>query len=131
VEKPAAVSTDSLPEVTETRVDGTTRRSRRGYWIPGLIAMIVLLAIGLVLGAGDLQHRTPTTLHGSDVAQEISFAIQAQEGALAPPVVRCPGAEPVRVGWRFGCTVIEAGSGRAIQVTEIDSRGHLRWSLSS
>lgn len=93
--------------------------------------MVVLLAIGLVLGAGDLQHRSPTTLHGSDVAQEIAFGIQAQEGAAAPPVVHCPGAEPVRAGWRFGCTVVEAGAGRAVQVTEIDGRGHLRWSLDS
>jgi hypothetical protein len=93
--------------------------------------MVVLFAIGLVLGAGDLQHRSPTTLHGSDVAQEIAFGIQAQEGATAPPVVHCPGAEPVRAGWRFGCTVVEAGAGRAVQVTEIDGRGHLRWSLNN
>jgi hypothetical protein len=94
-----------------------------------VIAMIALSAIGLALGAGDLDHSSPTVLHGPDVAQQIALAMQVQQGTHAPPVVHCPASEPVRAGYRFACTTGPAGVNRQIQVVEIDGRGHLRWQL--
>ena len=106
-------------------------RGRRGYWVPGLIAMTVLLAIGLAFGAGDLDHRSSSTLNGADVAEQIAVAIEAQQSAHGPPEVECPPSEPVRPGWRFVCTVEQTASERTVQVTEIDGRGHLHWQLNS
>jgi hypothetical protein len=108
---------------------GPTPRRRRGYWIPGLIAIAVLTAIGVAFGAGDLNHRSPSVLHGSDVAQQIALGIQAQQNLQRPPDVRCPATEPVRNGWRFVCTRVGAGPAKPIHVVEIDERGRLRWSL--
>jgi hypothetical protein len=105
-------------------------RRRRGYWIPAVIAMTALTAIGLALGAGDLDHGNPTVLHGPDVAQQIGLGIQVQQATHAPPEVHCPASEPVRVGYEFVCTTIQAGVNHQIQVVEIDGRGHLRWQLS-
>ena len=106
-------------------------RPRRGYWIPAVIAMVVLAAIGLALGAGDLDHARPSVLHGSDVAQQIALGIQAQQGTRHPPEVHCPASEPVQVGYRFLCTSPQAGVNRSIEVVEIDGRGHLRWQLDT
>ncbi len=105
-------------------------RRRRGYWVPGLIATAVLLAIGLALGAGDLDHRSPSTLAGPEVAQNIALGVQAQEGSQALDV-HCPASEPVRVGRQFDCTLTQAGRTRSIHVVEIDGRGHLRWTLGA
>jgi hypothetical protein len=104
-------------------------RRRRGYWIPGLIAIAVLTAIGVAFGAGDLNHRSPRILHGSDVAQQIALGIQAQENLHQPPEVRCPASEPVRNGRRFICTRVGSGPAVLIHVVEIDNRGRLRWSV--
>jgi hypothetical protein len=93
--------------------------------------MAVLLAIGVALGAGDLVHRSPTVLHGPDVAQQIAFGIQAQRGARTPPGVSCPAVEPVRLGYRFVCTTDLPGPGHRLEVVEIDGRGHLRWQLGA
>lgn len=105
------------------------RAGRRGYFVPGAVALVALLGIGLWIGAGaDLTHPPPKTLHGSDVAGQISLGIQAQQNDSSPPTVRCPD-EPVRTGYRFTCTLERAGSKRTVDVSEIDGRGHLRWSL--
>jgi hypothetical protein len=93
--------------------------------------MAVLLAIGGAIGAGDLEHRSPSRLSGSDIAQQIALGMQAQAGRSAPPDVHCPASEPVRNGWSFVCTEVQSGGSLPIQVTEIDSRGHLRWHLGS
>jgi hypothetical protein len=106
-------------------------RPRRGYLVPGAIALVVLVAIGAALGAGDLDHSRPSTLHGPDVAHELALGIQAQQRSHALPDVRCPATEPVRAGWQFACQLIGIGPDRSVQVTEIDSRGHLRWRLGS
>jgi hypothetical protein len=108
---------------------GPPPRRRRGYWIPGLIAIAVLTAIGVAFGAGDLNHRSPRVLHGRDVAQQIALGIQVQEKLHQPPDVHCPASEPVRNGWRFVCTRIGAGPPRPIRVVEVDNRGRLRWSV--
>jgi hypothetical protein len=111
-------------------------RRRRGYWIPGLISLAVLTAIGVALGAGDLNHGSPKRLNGIDVAQQIALGIQAREGSHRPSDVRCPPTEPVRQGWRFVCTRVASraaepgrGAAQSVEVTEIDDRGRVRWSL--
>jgi hypothetical protein len=111
-------------------------RRRRGYWIPGLISLAVLTAIGVALGAGDLNHSNPKRLNGTDVAQQIALGIQAREGSHSPPDVRCPASEPVRQGWRFVCTRVASGTAgtaggatQSVEVTEVDNRGRVRWSL--
>ncbi len=90
------------PATTErlgtTNPAATLPPRRRGYWIPALIAMAVLLAIGLAFGAGDLDHRGPSTLAGSEITQDLAQGIQAKEGTHTPPEVRCPDTEPVRAG---------------------------------
>jgi hypothetical protein len=111
--------------------EGRQPRARRGYWLPAVIAMAVLLAIAVGVGAGDLDHAPPKTLAGSDVASEISIAMQVQQGAASPPPVYCPGREPVRSAFSFDCTV-GTGSGRhTVRVVEVDGRGHLRWQALS
>lgn len=107
--------------------------SRRGYFVPGLVALAALLGIGTALGAGDLSHRPPSSLAGPDVAEELALGIQAQAGAPSTPPVSCPRSEPVRAGATFTCTLGPwRGSGRrTVRVVEIDSRGHLRWSLAA
>src|SRR5579875_2331816 len=51
-------------------------RSRRGYFLPGAIALAALLLIGAAVGAGDLSHPSPRTLRGADVAAQISLGVQ-------------------------------------------------------
>jgi hypothetical protein len=97
-----------------------------------LIAVAALTSLGVALGAGDLNHSSPKLLYGKDAAQQIALGIQAKEGSHSPPDVSCPATEPVREGWRFVCTRPrpgKAGAVQAVHVVEIDSRGHLRWSL--
>jgi hypothetical protein len=90
--------------------------------------MAVLLAIGIAAGAGDLSHPAPRTLPGGALASQIALGVQAQRGLKAPPAVDCPSAEPVRAGWSFRCTVAIGATRQTLDVTEIDSRGTLRWS---
>lgn len=102
--------------------------------IPGLIALAVLLAIGIVFGAGgDLTHPGPDRLTGRDISAQLALGIQTQQGISTPPAVSCPASEPVRTGFNFECTVTGLPSHQAqkLDVTEIDGRGHLRWKISS
>jgi hypothetical protein len=119
--------TAPAPDVAE----GPRARRRRGYWIPGLIALAVLLGIGLALGAGDLDHGGATTLAGPEMAQELAQAIQARDGTPSPPTVHCPHTEPARAGLQFDCTIIGAGPARTLHVTEINNRGALSWRFGS
>lgn len=106
-----------------------SRRRGKGYFLPGFIAMVALVGIGVfVAGAGDLQHRAPSTLAGSDIAAQIALGIQTQQNTARAPSVTCPPSEPVRSGFRFYCRL--AGKpARTVEVTEVDSRGRVRWSL--
>lgn len=91
------------------------------------MALAALLAIGIVFGAGgDLSHPPPRSLSGPDVASQVATGVQAVRSLSSPPTVTCPASEPVRAGFRFRC---HFGDGLPIDVVEIDSRGHLRWSL--
>ena len=105
-------------------------RSRRGYWLPAVIAMTVLLAIAAAVGAGDLDHSPPKTLAGSDVASQIAIGIQVQQGSTGPPSVYCPDHEVVRSGLTFDCTLGTGPNRRTVRVVEVDARGHLRWQIT-
>ncbi len=107
------------------------RRPRRGYWLPGTIALTFLVIIAVAVGAGDLDHTAPRTLHGPDVASEIALGIQTQEAMSNAPVVSCPTSEPVRSGLRFECSEVVSGETTVVDVVEIDGRGRLRWQLGN
>lgn len=109
----------------------TEARRRRGYWIPAVIAMVVLLAIAFAVGAGDLSHPAPRSLNGPDVADQIATAIQVSERSSSLPDVRCPASEPVRAGFTFDCSVARARGNQQIHVTEQDGRGRLGWTLGA
>lgn len=111
---------------------GRGGRRGKGYFLPGAIALVALLAIGLSVGAGDLAHPAPHTLAGPDVASEISLGVQAQQNAAVAPRVTCPN-EPVRQGLRFTCTLVPAGGGasRTVEATEVDARGRVSWTLTA
>lgn len=110
---------------------GNDRQPRRGYWLPGFIALAVLLAIGAAVGAGDLVHSTPKRLTGADIDSQIALAIQLQLGSRTPPRLSCPASEPVRTGLTFTCTATAGGHTETLRVVEIDGRGDLRWSNDS
>jgi hypothetical protein len=103
-------------------------RGRRAYWIPGLIALVVLVVIAVAVGAGDLSHPAPSSLARSDVESQLALGIQTERRTSEPPTVHCPGPEPVRKGYRFDCVVLSGRTATVVTVTEIDDRGGLRWS---
>lgn len=105
----------------------TAAPRRRGRWFPAVLALAALLAIGLVWGAGaDLTHPASKSLSGSDVSAQLAASIQAARSLRSPPVVTCPGHEPLATEFRFRCHLDD---GTPIDVVETDNRGHLRWSL--
>jgi hypothetical protein len=104
-------------------------RPARGYALPALIAMAVLLIIGGAVGAGDLAHRAPARLQGPTVAAQIAVGIEQQKRSQTPPLVSCPPTIPVRMGYRFVCTVAGPTSRLPVRVQEIDNRGGLTWQL--
>ncbi len=105
-------------------------RRGKGYFLPGSIALVALLGIGLFVGAGDLQHRPATTISGPDIASQIALGIQAQQILSSPPWVICPPQEPIRQGLRFQCT-LGGRPAKPVYVTEVDDRGRVRWSLEA
>jgi hypothetical protein len=94
------------------------------------MALVVLVGIGLALGGGDLEHGSPKTLAGPQIAQTLATMIQANQGTPSP-TVRCPRSEPARAGVQFVCKVTGAGASRTVHVTEIDGRGGLSWRFGS
>ena len=107
-------------------------RRRRGYFLPGGIALAVLAVLAVLIDQIGLAHRTPSTLSGPDTATAIAQGIQAAASDHRLPQVRCPASEPVRAGLRFTCTEIaSAGAApRAIAVVET-GRGAFTWQPSS
>lgn len=127
----SAVSGAEAPDAVEgERPASRSPRGGRGYFLPGAIALVALLVIGLLWGAGDLEHPAAKELDGPDTASQIALGIQAQQNLERAPVVSCPPREPVRAGLVFDCTLVGSPP-RAIHVTEIDSRGEVRWSLGA
>ncbi len=110
---------------------GRPRPPRRGYLLPGAIALVVLAIIAAVINAAGLQHHSPRTLAGPDVATYIAQGIQAGPGRHTLPEVRCPASEPVRTGVRFTCTeqASRAAPVRTVVVTETNGSGTFTWRL--
>jgi hypothetical protein len=104
-------------------------RKGKGYFLPGLIALAALVGLGLFVGAGDLDHGAPSRLDGTALASQIALAIQAERNSVAAPHVTCPASEPVRLNFRFDCT-LSGGRPTVVHVTEVDRRGQVRWSLA-
>jgi hypothetical protein len=92
--------------------------------------MVVLVAIAVAVGAGDLVHSAPRTLSGAEVASQIATDLQVQQHDTTPPQVRCPSSEPVRTGWQFSCALVQRGTSETLDVVEIDSQGGLRWQIA-
>ncbi|MDQ6836920.1 MAG: DUF4333 domain-containing protein [Actinomycetota bacterium] len=102
-----------------TSVCGYAGRGKRGYFIPGLIALIVLLAGGAFVNFGGLSHDTPSQLDGTNVATRIAQNYQANHQLESPPPVRCPNNEPVAAGLRFACQLLRPGAvPLSVDVTE-------------
>lgn len=112
----------------------TAAGPRRNRFVPGVIALAALLAIGIIFGAGaDLTHPSPHSLSGRDISSQIELGIQTEKGLTNLPTVTCPSSEPVKAGLSFECSVTglpRAGASN-VEVTEVDGRGHLRWQLVS
>jgi hypothetical protein len=124
------MSSAGSPDV-ETGPAPSGRPGRRGYWIPGLIALACLLIIAMAVGAGDLDHSAPHVLQGPDIASQIALGIETQQGIAQAPDVHCPQKEPVRSGWQFECSVMQAGKSVPVEVVELDQHGQLSWHLGT
>lgn len=89
---------------------------KRGYYLPGIIALVVLVAISVVFALVALRSYAPRVLSGSQVSQSLSEYLQT---GATPPTVRCPSTEPMRAGLVFDCKVLRPGQRpRTVQVTE-------------
>ncbi len=105
----------------------TPGRRRRGYWLPGLIAMTFLVVVSVAFGLVGLESHVGRRLQGQVVAEDL--ALDLQSGATIP-TVRCPSEEPRRAGLSFYCTERSPGrTPRTIQVTETAARGGFRYRL--
>jgi hypothetical protein len=119
------------PEGVEAEgADAPMPRPKRGYLLPGAIALAVLVIIGVVVGAGDIQHSAPTSLYGKDVASNLSGGIETEQGWHTAPQLMCPPVEPARQGLEFQCTLVHDGNRQTVDVYEVNNHGNLRWSLA-
>lgn len=106
-------------------------KKRRGYFLPGVIALIVLVVLGIVIGGGDLEHPASTTIYGSAIESQIANGIQDVRNTNSLVRVSCPAQEPVKQGLTFDCTADGAGlKHQTVYVVETDGRGDTRWSLT-
>ena len=107
-------------------------RPKRGYFIPGIIALVVCAAIAIVIDLAGFQTHSPTTLSGHEVDSLVSQSLQATHPQRNPPQVRCPATEPLRAGLTFNCTLVENGrTSGTIHVTETTAQGTLHFSAPS
>jgi hypothetical protein len=60
------------------------------YLRSGVVALVVVAAIGFVINLLVLQRHTNPTVDGHEIAQLISQGIQANSGIATPPQVACP-----------------------------------------
>lgn len=97
---------------------------RKGYLLPGAIALVVLAAIAVVIDVAGLQSRVPRTLNGASTAQQVADAIESQQALTSPPSVHCPASEPVRAGVVFYCTLDRKGTPRRwVRISEYSDAG--------
>ncbi|HLH47318.1 MAG TPA: hypothetical protein VKV25_09170 [Acidimicrobiales bacterium] len=107
-------------------------RPKRGYLLPGTIALTVLAAGAALFAVVGLQTHYPGHLAGPEVASQIGVDIQTRSARAEalPPTVRCPAREPVRAGYVFHCTLVRGGRAtRTITVTE-GGGGSYRYALA-
>lgn len=102
-----------------TSVCGYAGTGKRGYFIPGLIALAVLLAGGAFATAGGLSNASPSRLDGVHVGTLIAENYQNNHQLASPPPVQCPPDEPVAAGHRFVCQLLRTKGGPLpVEVTE-------------
>jgi hypothetical protein len=107
-------------------------KPKRGYFIPGIIALVVCATIAVVIDLAGIQSHPPTTLTGHQVEAFVSQSLQATHPQRDPPQVRCPATEPLRSGITFDCSVIRAGRpSSTIRVSETSRQGNLHFSSPS
>jgi len=117
----------SLPGEDNATAAGTPgpRPAKRGYLLPGVIALTVLGLLALVGGYLTLQPHLPDTLDGPVVARFLSEDLQQGRNA---PEVTCPSTEPVRRGLVFYCRLLRPGHPDVrLKVTET---GHAGFALT-
>ncbi len=111
---------------------GGRPRPKRGYLVPGIIALVVCAAMATVIEFGGLRSHTPPSLAGHDVEALVSQRLQATHPQGSPPQVRCPAVEPLRAGLSFDCVFLEGGRpAGTIRVTELSAAGTLHVSSPS
>ncbi|MDQ2727799.1 MAG: DUF4333 domain-containing protein [Actinomycetota bacterium] len=121
---PAAADDSACPfpgaaATGRTSACGYAGRGKRGYFIPGLIALAVLLAGGAFASAGGLSHASPTRLDGAHVGTLIAQNYQNNHQLESPPPVECPNNEPVAAGHLFVCHLLRTKGGPLrVEVTE-------------
>jgi hypothetical protein len=108
------------PEPAPTEEQGRRTPPRRGYLVPGVIALVVLAVIALVIDVAGLQSHSPRSFSAEDVEQDITSWAQSQMG-LTNPSATCPGSEPKRTGTVFYCSLTASGRTRRVQVTELST----------
>lgn len=102
-----------------TTACGYAGGGKRGYFVPGIIALIVLLAAGGIINAAAISHSPPKRLDGPYVATQIADAYQTTHHLESPPPVTCPDNQPVAAGYRFTCELQRTtGAPLPIGVTE-------------
>ncbi len=107
---------------------GSRPRPKRGYLLPGTIALVVCAVIAIAIDVAGLQSHTPSSLPGRQVEAFISQGLQYAHPQASPPQVRCPADEPLRAGYAFDCVLVTAGRTPAtIRVTETSARGTFRY----
>jgi hypothetical protein len=100
-------------------VCGYAGKGKRGYFVPGIIALAVLLAVGAFAYGGGLSHAGPSGVDSSRVAALIAETYQNNHQLASPPPVQCPDHEPVAIGHRFECQLLrKAGGPLPVEVTE-------------
>lgn len=104
---------------SRTSVCGYAGGAKRGYFIPGMIALAVLLVGGGIVDAAAFSHGSPHRLPGPLISAQIADNYQGNHGLASPPPVRCPGDEPVTAGHHFTCQLLRANAAPlAVSVTE-------------
>jgi hypothetical protein len=126
---PAAVEASGCPfSGAPGPAAGGRPRPKRGYLLPGTIALVVCAAIATVIDVTGIQSHTPSSLPGSQVATFLSQSLQYTHPQATPPQVRCPADEPLRAGLSFRCVLVRPGHPDAdILVTETSAHGTFRY----
>lgn len=91
---------------------------RRGYLVPGLIALAALVVIAVILDTTHRPDASPHRLDASETAARIAQGYQEDHHLASPPPVHCPNDEPVVAGRRFDCQLERGNGPLTVAVTE-------------